>query len=329
MTIFRSLDEAQAALRPCVLTIGNFDGCHLGHQSVFRAVARLAAERRLETAVLTFDPHPAKVVAPDKAPKLLSTLEQRCRWMAECGIGHVLILPFTRAVAALSPEQFADLILARALKARAVMVGENFRFGHRQAGDIETLRALGPAYGFDAHPLDPVTHRGIIVSSTEIRRRIQLGDVGRAGRLLGRFYSIAGGVVPGHGIGSRQTVPTLNLAAEAEVLPATGVYVTRTAERDGSGRHWPSITNVGHRPTFGGNELSIETYLLAPLDGGTPEKIEVEFTHRLRDERKFDSPEQLKAQILADVARAQVWHGRYNKNPHYSVRSVIIHRRNN
>ncbi len=315
MRIYRSLEQARASVGPCVVSIGNFDGCHLGHQSVFRAVAALAAERGLETAVLTFDPHPAKLVTPERAPKLLSTLEQRCGWMAECGIGQVLILPFTAEVAALHPAQFADRILADGLKARAVMVGDNFRFGKGQAGDIETLKILGARYGFDTHSLQPVSYRGVTVSSTEIRKLIQAGEVGLAGRLLGRFYGLAGRVVKGHGIGSRQTVPTLNLAAEAEVLPGTGVYVTRTSEPEG-GRCWESITNIGYRPTFEGDSLTIETFLLSAIEGETPERIEVAFTHRLREERKFQSPELLKAQILSDVERARAWHRRYNRKPH-------------
>ena len=159
--------------------------------------------------------------------------------------------------------------------------------------------------GFRVEVLPGLTLRRAMVSSSEIRRLVETGDVSRAGRLLERPFALEGDVVRGHGVGARQTVPTLNLSTPAEVLPATGVYITKTQELDG--RRWPSVTNVGYRPTFGGSELSIETFLLAPLEGPAPQRIRVAFLRRLRDENKFESPEQLKAQILRDVGRAQAY----------------------
>jgi riboflavin kinase/FMN adenylyltransferase len=303
--IFRSLEEAQLSFGPSSLTIGNFDGVHAGHVRILRRVCEVARENGWKPSVLTFDPHPTKIVAPSRSPRLMTTPEQRCRIMEQEGIRQVLILPFTREVAQLTPEQFVRDVLVEALDARAVLVGENFRFGHKHAGDTRLLRELGAQLGFRVEVLPGLTLRRVMVSSSEIRRLVETGDVSRAGRLLERPFALEGDVVRGQGIGAKQTVPTLNLSTQAEALPANGVYITRTHALDGS--QWPSVTNVGYRPTFGGRELSIETFLLAPLEGPSPQRIRVEFLRRLRDEKKFDSPEQLKAQILRDAVRAQAY----------------------
>jgi len=220
-------------------------------------------------------------------------------------------LPFTPEVAALGPEDFVREILADKLKARAVLVGANFHFGKRAAGDAGTLEELGERYSFETDIIVPVVWRKRVISSTEIRRAIESGDVATACRMLGRPYALRGVVVPGEGRGGKQTVPTLNLDTKAEVVPKTGVYVTRTRVEGGregtQSREWPSITNIGYRPTFDGNTRTIETYLLAPLDSASPTEISVEFLRRVRDERKFENAEALKAQILRDVNRAQTY----------------------
>ena len=223
--------------------------------------------------------------------------------MARYGIEQALILPFTRAIAEMSPEDFVRVVLVKALGAKLVLVGDNFRFGRRQAGNTELLTALGKTEGFETRVAGAVSYRGRVVSSSEVRKSIDEGNVSLAWRLLKRPYSISGEVVRGHGVGSKQTVPTLNLRTDAQVLPARGVYVTRTS----NGRRWNSITNVGYRPTFGGDQLSIETFLLDPLEGEAPEHIRLEFLRRVRDERKFENPVELKAQILRDVQRAQAF----------------------
>jgi riboflavin kinase/FMN adenylyltransferase len=186
------------------------------------------------------------------------------------------------------------------------MVGDNFRFGHKQAGDIKILLELGERFDFQTHIVDAVRRRGRIVSSSGIRRLIEEGSIAMAGRLLERCYALSGDVVSGHGIGSKQTVPTLNMSTPAEVIPANGVYITRTRDLE-TGDRWDSITNVGTRPTFEGDNLSIETFLLSAFDGLTPGRISVEFLRRVRAERKFESPEALKQQIFRDVGRAQTF----------------------
>ncbi|MGI8991852.1 MAG: bifunctional riboflavin kinase/FAD synthetase [Bryobacteraceae bacterium] len=306
MQIFRNLSEVPADFGPCVLTIGNFDGLHAGHRQIMRRVADIAREHGWKPSVLTFDPHPTKVVAPARAPKLITTIDRRCSLMREDGIEEVLILPFDLSVAQWTPEQFVKDLLVDRLSVRVVLVGADFRFGHKQAGDTRLLAQLGERFGFRTELIEPVNVRGDRVSSSLIRRLVQEGGVARACRLLTRPFALEGNVVPGHGIGSKQTVPTLNLAAESEVLPKDGVYITGTADL-GGGREWRSITNVGYRPTFEGDALTIETFLLEPLAGESPKRIRVEFLWRVRDERKFESPEALKARIMKDVGRAQAY----------------------
>lgn len=304
--IFRTLEQAAGRFGPCALTIGNFDGVHAGHRRILRRVVELARERRWKPSALTFHPHPARIVAPERAPHLLTTPEQRAAIMEEEGIEQVLILPFTREISLLEPEEFVERILVRALEVKAVLVGDNFRFGHLHAGDTRLLAQSGAKFGFVTEIVPAIRLRGRVVSSSEIRRLAAAGKVSLAGRLLGSSFALQGEVVPGHGVGSKQTVPTLNLAPQTDVLPATGVYVTRTGDLESS-RAWSSVSNVGYRPTFGGDSLSVETFLLDPLDGPPPRSIRVEFLLRLRDERKFPSAAELKAQILRDVARARTY----------------------
>jgi riboflavin kinase / FMN adenylyltransferase len=303
--IARSLHEA-FGFKPCALTIGNFDGVHMAHRRLLRDTIEAAGAAGLQPALLMFNPHPTCVVAPERAPRLLTSLAERCELIREEGIERILIQPFTVELAQLTPEEFATKFLHNGLGARIVVVGENFRFGNKQAGDSTVLKELGARLGFETRLLPSVTWRGVRVSSGEIRKRVSAGEVGIAGRLLERPYSIAGEVVSGHGVGSKQTVPTLNLRTDAQVIPARGVYITRTA--DENGRLWNSITNIGYRPTFGSEDaLSIETFLLDALEGAAPARIRIEFLRRVRDERKFESPELLKAQILRDVGRAQTY----------------------
>jgi riboflavin kinase / FMN adenylyltransferase len=305
MKVYRSLESVPPDFGPSVLTIGNFDGVHFGHRQILRRVAQLAKERGWKASVLTFDPHPTRIVAPERTPRLLTSPERRAELMAEENIEQVLILPFTRELAELSPEEFARQLVAERLGARAVLVGENFRFGRRQAGNVRMLEELGRELGFLTEVIPTAQCRGRTVSSSVIRQAIDDGQAALAARLLQHPYGLEGVVVKGHGVGAKQTVPTLNLDTAAEVIPARGVYLTRTRELE-TGATWNSITNVGYRPTFGGDpQLSVETFLLDPLEGGPPQRIRVEFLCRVRDERKFETPEALRTQILKDVRVAR------------------------
>jgi riboflavin kinase / FMN adenylyltransferase len=312
MKIFRSSAEAPETFGPSIVTIGNFDGVHAGHRKIMRRVVALAREKGCTPTVLTFDPHPARVLAPDRAPKLLMTMDQRLRGMETEGIEAVFSIPFSIEFAKWTPEEFVERILAGALKARVVLVGEDFRFGYRQAGNLDTLRELGERFGFTLEAIPGIARRGERISSTIIRRLVVEGAVSRACRMLGAPFALEGAVVRGRGIGSKQTVPTLNLAPENEVLPKTGVYVTRTLDLRFR-RVWNSITNVGYRPTFEGEGLTVETYLLEPLNDPHPERIEVSFLSFVRDERKFETPEALKKQILRDAGVAGRLHRRLTK----------------
>lgn len=314
LRIFRSLEEARQGFAPSAVTIGNFDGVHAGHRELMRRTVALAQQTGVKPSALTFHPHPSTVVAPERVPRLLSTPDERCALMAAEGIEQVLIMPFDETISHLSPEEFFREVLAGALGAKAVVVGENFRFGHHQAGGVEDLRRLAAREGMQAEIVPLLKCRGVKVSSSEIRRLLAEGNVSRASRLLERPYSIAGNVVAGAGRGAREVVPTLNLETSSledstSALPQSGVYVTRTEDLDAD-RRWNSITNVGYRPTFDGRHLTIETFLLEPLAPPSPKRIRVEFLRRLRPEKRFGSPAELRAQIADDVERARAFFAR-------------------
>lgn len=311
--VFHHGVQAATLNGPTAVTIGNFDGVHLGHRALLERVVRAAASSGWHATALTFHPHPTRVVAPHRTPRLLCSLEDRIALLSAAGISQVVVLEFTEALAHLSPEAFASRILAEYLEARLVVVGANFRFGFRQAGDVATLTALGAALGFRAEIVPPVSFRGVTVSSSLIRELVESGRVHAASRLLNRPVELHGEIVKGRGLGSRLTVPTLNLLPHTEVAPSRGVYVTQTLDAR-SPRQWASVTNVGYRPTFGdASDLSIETFLIDPLDGDPPDTIRLRFLHRLREERKFPTPEALRTQILRDVARAQAYHRRLSR----------------
>ncbi len=266
-----------------VLAIGNFDGIHLGHRAILRSTVERARALNAVSTALTFDPSPRKVLRPETAPPRLATNAQRMEWFNALGLEAVVVLPFTLDLARLSPDEFVEQILLRDLHVKAVLVGENFRFGHRQAGDVKLLSELGAKHGFDLVIVPPVVYRGEVVSSTIIRREVAEGDVSHAARLLGRPFALTGEVVSGTGTGRRFTFPTLNLAAEQELLPARGVYITRSC-LEGETRSHRSVTNIGMRPTFNGSSLNVETHLLDAELTTTPKRMEVRFCNRFRED---------------------------------------------
>jgi len=309
MQTIRELDELPQPPSSSVVTIGNFDGVHLGHQALLRRVVERARTAGATAAALTFDPHPTQVLAPERAPKLLTTLPEKLRLIEAAGIDLTWVRPFTRELSAMSPAEFFDDALAHGLRARAVVVGPNFRFGHKQAGDVNTLAELGRSTGCEVEVVEALRLRGQVVSSSRVRELAELGRVHQAGRLLGRPFSVSGAIVAGSGIGRTQTVPTLNLAPFdsrfPRQLPKTGVYVTYTRV---AGATHQSVTNVGRKPTFGEHELTVESFLLDYRDGRVEaDEMEVEFLHRLRDERKFPDAATLKAQIIRDAQRSMTF----------------------
>jgi len=330
MQIHHSLEEAAAYSReidrPSVVTIGSFDGIHLAHQELLRRVRQRALENSATSVAITFDPHPVQVLAPQKAPKLLTPFPVKLALLEQSGLDRLLILPFTRELSLWSPQKFVEEVLAKALLAVVVVVGENFRFGHRQAGTPEVLEELSRSFRIRTEIFPQMSLRNIIVSSSQIRSLLQEGRVSLANRLLGRCFSVRSVVEAGLGIGSTQTVPTLNLGRYSELLPAAGVYITLAriltglggdaaapAEMGSHPTALRSVTNVGRRPTFGERELGVETHLLERWDGPTPAALEVSFLYRLRDERKFPSPHELKSQIMKDVRRTETYFRRLDR----------------
>ena len=301
MQIWRSLEEITQPPANAVLTIGNFDGLHCGHRHVIDLMRKTAAQMNGGSVALTFDPHPSRVLAPQRAPLLLTPMPERIRLLEAAGLDALLVLPFTKELAAWPPEDFVQRVMVERLKIKEVLVGGNFRFGYRQAGNVDLLWQLGAQAGFAVQVIDPIQVRGGLVSSTRIRTLLTEGRVSLAARLLGRSYEVVGPIVPGRGIGRKQTVPTYNLAPYPELLPKRGVYITTT-----NGVH--SVTNIGHNPTFGETELHLESHLLE--DPGTPTtEMRVAFHFRIRDEVKFPSPETLRARIGRDIAMARRYFG--------------------
>jgi riboflavin kinase/FMN adenylyltransferase len=286
-----------------VLALGNFDGMHRGHLKIIERVHRVAEERGATAVAMTFDPHPSKIVRPDKAPPLLMTNPQKLEALARGGMHGVAIIRFTRELAQWDPETFVRTVLVEWLHVNEVWVGANFLFGHDRAGTFSMLRSLGARYGFRAEKIDPVRYKDFVVSSTRIRRLITEGRVDEAGALLGHHYAIDGAVVQGQQRGRGLGFPTANLCPENELVPPRGVYAT-TATLGGVA--YPSITNIGTRPTFeSGAESVIESHLLDFDKDLYGSRLRLGFVQRLRDERKFDGVDALKTQIEGDRAQAR------------------------
>ncbi len=287
-----------------VLALGNFDGVHRGHRKILERVKRVASERGATSVVMTFDPHPPRVVRPDKAPLLLMTTAQKLEALAAAGVQGTAIVRFTHELSQWDPETFVRAVLVDWLHVSEVWVGANFLFGRDRAGTFSLLRTLGARYGFNAEKIDPVRYKDFVVSSTRVRRLINEARVDEAGALLGHQYFIDGTVVQGAQRGRTIGFPTANVATANELLPPFGVYAT-TASLDGL--VYPSVTNIGVRPTVDDSgRVSIETHIFnldRDLYGAA---IRVGFVQRLRDERTFESLDALKVQIQADSDRARL-----------------------
>jgi riboflavin kinase/FMN adenylyltransferase len=301
MEIFHGIDH-EGIRRPTALTLGVFDGLHLGHQAIAQTVVERALVIDATPTLVTFDPHPRQVLKPETAPPLLQTFNQKMEGLKLLGIEQVVVLEFDRQLAALSAGDFIRRYIVDGLQARAVYLGKGFAFGHDRQGNIELLRRLSAKYGFYAAEVPEVQLRGRRISSTMVRMLLKAGRVNLARRMLGRPYGVEGVVTRGHGIGRKFLFPTANLEIQNRVLPADGVYVTLALVDGGWHR---SVTNIGKRPTFGGEaESKVETHLI-DFDGDLYEKmIRVRVLHRLRGEKKFAGVDELRAQIARDRERA-------------------------
>jgi len=310
MGLWRSLEGIDPELGPSVVTIGVFDGVHRGHQSVL-AVATERSHRdgaaELPVVAVTFDPHPVAVLAPSRTPALLTGIDRRAVLLAGAGARHVLALPFDRNMADWSPEEFVQRVLVDALHAEAVVVGENFRFGHRAAGDVDTLARLGVEHGFSVHAvaLDGVDH---VWSSTLIRRHLADGDVESAADVLGRLFTVEGLVVRGDQRGRQLGYPTANVpTAAGNAVPADGVYAGWLRRLDHpDAQPLPAAISVGTNPTFDGIEHRVESYVLDRDDLELYDvPVEVSFARRLRGQVRFDSVDALVEQMDADCDAAR------------------------
>jgi riboflavin kinase/FMN adenylyltransferase len=285
------------------LALGNFDGLHRGHTKIIERVRRAAAERGATSLVLTFDPHPPRIVRPDKAPPLLMTLEQKLEALERAGIQGVAIVKFTLELSRWEPEAFVKAVLVDWLRVGEVWVGADFLFGRDRSGNFSVLRSLGAQYGFRVEKIDPVRYKDFVVSSTRVRRLVSEGRVDEAGALLGHHVFIDGMVVQGAGRGRELGVPTANLQTDNELIPPHGVYATAVTV---DGVVYPGVTNVGLRPTFNdATRTTIEVHIMGFSGDLYGQRVRVAFIQRLRDERRFPDVDALKAQIDADLRRAR------------------------
>lgn len=304
MQVFYKLADVPANFGPTLVSVGNFDGVHRAHASVLREIVDRARAANLKSVAVGFEPHPVRILRPDSGLKLLTPTPERLRLLEASGVDAALLLPFTRDLSLMTPEDFAHDVLKRALKAREVHEGYNFHFGHKASGDVNRLAEFGNKMGFVVRVYPEMRLRGEPVSSSHIRKLLKEGRVSRARHLLARPFSILSTPGRGRGYGSKYTVPTINLSRYEELVPKDGVYITRTRV---ALECFDSVTNIGNRPTFGADSFAIESHLLNfhPIDLAPDTEVEIHFLERLRDEIKFPAVEALREQIGSDVKKAQ------------------------
>lgn len=304
MKICNGIDSCPEGGPRVVATIGNYDGVHLGHLAILNSVVDGAKREGHVSMLITFEPHPLSVVAPERRPPLIQTRRQKLDSLEATGLDAVLILSFDSDLASLGGEEFFSRILCGPLRFSAIHVGSSFRFGRHRSGNVDLLRTIGKEQGFEVVGVEPVTIGETVVSSSTIRKLVEDGQVAAAKEMLGRPFGIVGEVVEGDGRGRTMRFPTANLDAENELLPRRGVYVTETVAL--ATRH-ASVSNVGIRPTFNGGGVVVETHLLGFEDDLYGQRIEVRFLERLRDERRFSGPQELADQIARDRAAAEAY----------------------
>lgn len=302
MQIVRHIDEQAPEIRQSVVTLGNFDGIHLGHQALIGGAVADARRLNIQSIVLTFEPHPLKALAPLRAPQMLLTHRDKMQLLQSLGVDMVVIQKFDMSFAQLKAEQFVRSILVETLKATKVWVGRDLRFGQRRQGGVEDLVQWGAQLGFQVTVVEPIMVDGSRVSSSRIRELVGAGRVEDVQPLLGRFYSVTGKVVSGHRRGREIGFPTANILSETEVLPADGIYATLFFLGE---RRLFSVSSIGFNPTFGAGPRTVETHIFNFDDDIYGESVKVAFVKKLRDEKKFSSVEELVNQIREDAACAR------------------------
>lgn len=302
MQVFRSLERARGAFTRPVVTIGNFDGVHHGHQVILDQLREDADRRGVSAVALTFDPHPTAVLRPEAAPQMLMPLGDRLAALRDCRLDAVIVQRFSHEFASIEAEHFIHKFLAEILDAQKLIVGHDLNFGRGRKGDVELLVEAGGRYGFGVEVIQPVLVGDIAVHSSVVRKAVAAGDCALAARLLGRPHYVRGRVVEGAGRGRKIGFATANVKPRTRLVPPEGVYATRARV---DGETFDSATSIGHAPTFGGTETVIESHLFTPWRDLYGRNITLDFVERLRDQRKFDSPEELVAQISEDVERTK------------------------
>lgn len=302
MEIIRGTANLKKKFNTPVITIGNFDGIHLGHQKILKDVKRRSSELKGDSIVYTFEPHPLNILFPHKKVPLITSFSEKIKLIEESGIDIVICEDFTPEYANLSPRQFVKDILLDKIGVKAVFVGHDYAFGKGRKGNIDTLKQLGEELVFEVHVVDAVKVDAILVSSTKIRDTIQKGDVKKVAGFLGRSYSISGKVEKGKNRGKGLGFPTANLKSVEEICPKPGIYAVHVSYRD---QPYQGVVNIGFNPTFKDKTLSIEVYILEFNKDIYDEYIKISFVERLRDEKAFDSPEALVEQIKKDVEMAR------------------------
>ena len=303
MIVARSIQDLRESIHGSCVTIGNFDGVHLGHQKLIRRTCAKARDLDLTSVVVTFDPHPLRVLVGLDTPPFITLTEQKLELIGDLGPNVTLLLEFTRAMAALTPEEFVNTYLVRGLAMRELVIGYDYHMGKGRTGNHETLTEIGRRLGFGVERLDPVSFEGAVVSSTRIRDMVESGRVWEAKSLLSRFYQVRGTVVRGHDRGGKLLgFPTANLRLADELTPKPGVYAVWVEE---DGLPLPAVANVGNNPTFGNETLTVEAHLLDFSGDLYDHRVRVHFVQRIRDEIKFNGLDELKTRIGKDVALAR------------------------
>ncbi|MEA3466051.1 MAG: bifunctional riboflavin kinase/FAD synthetase [Thermodesulfobacteriota bacterium] len=302
MKIIRDLNEIEHPFNNAVVTLGNFDGVHLGHREIFRSVVRRARQCGGTSIVCTFQPHPLKMLSPERAPCLINTASERERLIEASCVDVLLLIPFTAQLAALSPEVFVQDVLIKTIGLKHLVIGYDYAFGKGRSGSVSFLRQQGDKCGFDVEVFDPVQHDGQVLSSTRVRQMVQLGNVAGAVGLLGRQFNLEGVVVHGDNRGHTLGFATANIETHKELLPRCGVYAAIVHHGDDE---YHAVVNVGHKPTFGDHLLTIEAHLLNVKLDLYGERLRVYFVQQLRDEQVFDSKEALCCAIEDDIKTAR------------------------